>query len=163
MMVSYQAPDICPIGHLIKEQVRQHISSNFNRIACRLVGKDMDNSQLSAQMSSCNDSSQRLPAHVLEGSTTAFAVIVHDLDIIRAFRDAGVNKLLSLLGSIDGWDGEPELGAMTAGRSDHCPCGAQVGEISSLACRLLLFHALRQALIRKHIQFRGHSKDQRLL
>ncbi len=121
VMLGHKATKI-RLRRLIYEEVCQRVNANFDGVTGLLIGGDMHNRQFPALVGGPDNSRHRLLAEGRERSAHAPAIIVDNLDIIRAFDNASSDKLLGLVRSIDCGNGQAILGKVPTWCGDARAC-----------------------------------------
>src|SRR5579864_3553928 len=142
------------------ENVRQSICSGLNGISGLWLGKNVHDHQFAALVGRFN---HRAHGSVVEHRDRLMRpwprapIVVNDLYIVGAFRDAGVYKRLCLFRPGERWyRATSHLCRMTAGRGCSYACGPHVGKIRPVF-RLHLLDPPESVTPIEHIKLGGYT------
>src|SRR6266700_4508977 len=150
------------VGRSINEKVRQPIGAGFDGGLCILKRANVHHGEFAALMR-CRDYRRHdLLADGWYGDPIGLAIVVNDLDVVRAFGYACVDESLRLVRRRDGWDGHAVFGAVAVRRGDQGARAAQVSQVKLLAVGLVFLHLSGIAMVREDIELSGYAKDERV-
>ncbi len=122
----------------------------------------MHDGELAAAVRGLDRGAQRPRVERRDVHAVGAAVVVHDLDVVRAFGDARVDERLRGLWHGQRGDADAVLGAVAARRGDQRTRGEQVRPARYVAGRLLRAQRVREVRIGEHVQLGRHAEHQRI-
>jgi polyisoprenoid-binding protein YceI/osmotically-inducible protein OsmY len=146
-----------PVGR----QVGQAVGAGLQRVARLPQRPDVHDRQPPARVRRRDQRLQRRPIDRGDGMPEGAAVVVDDLDEVRALGDARVHHRLGLRRRCDGRDVDV-LRAVPVGRRHQRPRREQVRAVEPLAGLLFAPHRRRPDRVRRHVHHGGHAEDQLL-
>ena len=159
-MMRRHKPAKARIRRAVNEKVRQAIRPRLDSLARVLQRADVHYREFLARMGGGDHRLQCLLAKRREIKPECLAIVIDNLDVVRAFGDACVHKGLCLLRRGQRRNGQPIFCAVTAGRRHQGPRRTKVGDVRAFFSRNYLSDVSEHGITHEHVELRRNAEDQ---